>query len=594
MKSYAALLAIGFAVGLAVAPAQATPKHGIAMHGEPALPPEFQHLPYVDPKAPQGGILKLATTGSFDSTNPFIVMGQAVTGVRMYVFESLLARNRDEPFSLYGLLAESIDVSDDFSTTTFRLRPQARFSDGHPVRARDVVFSLEILRDHGRPNFKNSYLKVTRTEVPDEYTITFHQQAGDRELPLILGLMPVLPKHLWEGGDFEQTTLKPLIGSGPYLMENIRAGEGITYRKNSDYWGKDLPINRGFWNFEQIRIDYYRDNSATFEVFKKGLADIRIEADPTRWSTGYDFPAVESGAIILEKYEQRTPAATSGFAMNTRRALFADRRVRDAIIHAFDFEWANKHLFHDLYRRTFGYYSGSELSSENVPASDIELKLLGEAKRDIDPAILEGVYRLPVSDGTGRDRNNLRTALQLLEQAGWGLRGTKLVNRDSGKPFRFTVSVQSREQEKIALHLQRSLQQIGIDMSLRTVDSAQFQRMLQTYDYDMVPVTWYNSLSPGNEQTFYYGSAGRTVPGSRNYPGIADPHVDRMIGELLTARTRDGFIAATRALDRLLVNGRYIVPLYDAGGQWVARWKHIGRPDHHPLTGFEVASAWYQ
>jgi peptide/nickel transport system substrate-binding protein len=563
------------------------------MHGEPALAADFQHLPYANPDAPKGGVLKLATTGSFDSTNPFIVKGQAVTGVRTYVFESLLGRNWDEPFSLYGLLAESIDVSDDFTTFTFRLRPQARFSDGTPVTARDVAFSLKLLRAHGRPNFEESYSKVMKVDIPDPYTVVFHQDGSDRELPLIIGLMPVLPQDRWEGKDFERTTLSPLIGSGPYVMENIRAGEGISYRHLPNYWGKDLPLSRGQWNFDEIRIDYYRDNNATFEAFKKGLADIRIEPDPTRWSTGYDFPAVKSGNVILEKHEQRSPAPLSAFAMNTRRGLFADRRVRDAIIHAFDFEWANRNLFHGLFRRTSGYYAGSELSSAGVAASPKELSLLGNAKAAIDPAILDGSYRLPTTDGSGRDRTNLRKALDLLGKAGWTLRGTKLVNAQSGAPFAFTLTVLSREQEKIGLHFQRALRQIGIDMAVRSVDSAQFQRMQQNYDYDMIPVTWYNSLSPGNEQFFYYGSVGRETSGTRNYPGIADPDVDRMINELLRAKTRDEFIAAVRALDRLLVNGRYVVPLYDAGGQWVARWKHIGRPDRQPLPGFQTTTTWH-
>jgi peptide/nickel transport system substrate-binding protein len=576
----------------AIFPAWAAPKHGIAMHGEPALAADYRHLPYANPNAPKGGVLKLATTGSFDSTNPFVVKGQAVTGVRSYVFESLLGRNWEEPFSLYGLLAETIDVSADFTTFSFRLRPEARFSDGTPVTAEDVAFSVKLLRAHGRPNFAEFYAKVTKVEIPDPHRIIFQQDGSDRELPLIIGLMPVLPQHSWEGKDFERTTLSPLIGSGPYLMENIRAGEGISYRSHRKYWGKDLPFNRGQWNFDEIRIDYYRDNNSTFEAFKKGLADIRIEPDPSRWSNGYDFPAVRSGDVILERHEQRSPAPLSAFAMNTRRMLFADRRVRDAIIHAFDFEWANRNLFHGLFRRASGYYAGSELSSAGVAAGPKELSLLGNARAAIDPAILDGSYRLPTTDGSGRDRSNLRKALDLLGEAGWKLRGTKLVNVKSGAAFSFTLTVLSREQEKIGLHLQRALRQIGIDMVVRSVDSAQFQRMQQNYDYDLIPVTWYNSLSPGNEQFFYFGSVGRETSGTRNYPGIADADVDRMINELLRAKTREDFVAAVRALDRLLVNGRYVIPLYNAGGQWVARWKHIGRPDRQPLPGFQISTTW--
>jgi peptide/nickel transport system substrate-binding protein len=342
--------------------ALAEPRHGIAMHGEPALPADFTHLPYANPDAPQGGTLHQALVGSFDSLNPFIVRGQVGSGVRTYVFESLLGRNWDEPFSLYGLLAETIDVSPDRNVITFRLRPEARFSDGSPVTAADIVFSLETLREKGRPNFKNSYAKITRIETPDERTIVFTQTDGDRELPLIIGLMSVFPKHDWENRDFEKTTLAPLIGTGPYVFGEIKPGESIVYRKNKDYWGKDLAINKGAWNFDQIRIDYFRDNNSAFESFKKGLIDIRVETDPGRWSTAYDFDAVAKGDVIRETVEQRSPAATTGFAFNTRRPLFSDIRVRRALLEAFDFEWANANLLANLYHRTYGYYSGSELS----------------------------------------------------------------------------------------------------------------------------------------------------------------------------------------------------------------------------------------
>lgn len=570
----------------------AEPRHGIARHGEPALPADFHHLPYANPDAPKGGELRQALTGTFDSTNPFIVFGRPVSGVRTYTVESLLARNLAEPFSLYGLIAESIDVSDDASRIAFRIRPSAKFSDGAPVTSADVVFSLETLRDHGQPRFKSYYSKVTTTEAPDALTVVFHQDGGDKELPLILGLMPILSKRDWEGRDFEKTTLAPILGSGPYVMSEIKAGESIVYRRNPGYWGRDLPINRGFWNFDLVRFDYFRDSTATFESFKKGLVDIRAETDPTRWSTGYDFPAVQEGRVIRETIEQRSPAPASGFAFNTRRALFADKRVREALIHAFDFEWANRNLFFNLYGRTKGYFGGSELSSFGVQASVKERTLLGSAAGRIDPSILEGKYLPPVSDGTGNDRVNLRKALSLLEAAGCDLKGTRLVNRATGAAFTFDITIQSREQEKIALFYQRSLRQIGIEATIRTVDSAQFQRLQQSYDYDMIPVTWYNSLSPGNEQSYYYGSEGRTIPGTRNYPGIADPDVDRMIDELLRATTREDLVTAVRALDRLLVDGRYIVPFYDAGGQWVARWDRIGRPAGSPLFGFEGGTLW--
>ncbi len=588
IRAFASLAAAGW---LLAGAALAAPQHGIAMQGEPALPPDFRHLPYTNPQAPQGGQLRQAVSGSFDSVNPFIVKGADVTGIRTYVFESLLGRNWAEPFSLYGLLAESIDVSDDRQSFTFRLRPEATFSDGTPVTSADVVFSMETLRDKGRPGFKNSYSKVSKVETPDDRTIIFTQSAGDRELPLIVGLMPILSKAYWEGKDFTQTTLEPIVGSGPYVIGPVKAGESITYVKDPDYWGKDLPLQKGLWNFAEVRFDYYRDANAAFEAFKSGQADVRIETDPTRWATAYDFPAVKDGKITLERIEQRTPAATSGFAFNTRRKLFEDVRVREALVMVFDFEWANANLFSNAFRRTQGYYSGSELSFKGVPADQRELAVLGDAAAGLRPEFLDGTYQLPVSDGSGRDRKTLRKAVGLLGEAGWTITGEGLTNA-AGEPFAFTISIVSKDQERIALHYQRSLAAIGIKADVRIVDSAQFNRMQRSYDFDMIPVTWFNSLSPGNEQMNYFGSQGRTAEGTRNYPGIADANVDKAIAAMLTATTREVFVAAVRAEDRLLTSGFYIVPFYNAGGQWVARWNHIGRPEQQPLPGFEATTLW--
>ena len=572
--------------------ASAAPQHGIAMHGEPALPADFKNLPYANPEAPQGGMLKQAITGTFDSTSPFIVKGTPATGVRTYVFESLLGRNWDEAFSLYGLLAESIDVSDDRQTFTFKIRPEAKFSDGKPVTSADVVFSMETLRDKGRPNFKNSYSKVSRFETPDDHTVVFHQQVGDRELPLIIGVMPIVPKHAWEGKAFDESSPNPIIGSGPYRIAEVKAGERITYKKNPEYWGKDLALNKGLWNFDTVRYDYYRDANAAFEAFKKGDADIRTEGDPTRWTTGYDFPAVKEGKVTLEKVVQRSPAPASGFAFNTRRKIFEDARVREALMFAFDFEWANANLFSNAYQRTYGYYSGSELSSKGKAVDEAEKAVLGVATGELRADFQDGSYALPVSDGSGRDRKALRKAVDLLGQAGWTVKDTGLVNV-AGEPFAFTISIQNKDQEKIALHYQRTLQQIGIKADVRIVDSAQFSSLQKTYDYDMIPASWFNSLSPGNEQRFYFGSEGKTIEGTRNYPGIASPAVDGAIAALLTAKGHEEFTVAVRALDRLLVSGFYIIPFYDAGGQWVARWNTIGKPEKQPLPGFEATTLWH-
>ena len=403
--------------------------------------------------------------------------------------------------------------------------------------------------------------------------------------------MPIIPKYAWEGKAFDESSLDPMIGSGPYVISEVKAGESITYRKNPEYWGKGLALGKGLWNFETVRYDYYRDANAAFEAFKKGDADIRTEGDPTRWTTGYDFPAVKDGKVALEKIAQRSPAPTSGLAFNTRRKIFEDPRVREALMIAFDFEWANANLFSNAYQRTYGYYSGSELSSKGKPINEAEKAVLGAAAAGFRADFQDGSYALPVSDGSGRDRKALRKAVGLLGEAGWTVGDSGLVNA-AGEPFGFTISINTKDQEKIALHYQRTLQQIGIKAEVRIVDSAQFSSLQKTYDYDMIPATGFNSLSPGNEQKFYFGSEGRTIEGTRNYPGISDPAVDAAIAALLTAKGHEEFTVAVRALDRLLVTGFYIIPFYDAGGQWVARWNTIGRPEKQPLPGFEATTLW--
>lgn len=577
-----------------VCQAVADPRPSIAMHGEPALAADFKNLPYANPDAPQGGELRQAVVGTFDSLNPFIVKGNAAQGPRTFVFESLMARNWGEAFSLYGLLAESIDVSADRQTFTFKIRPEAKFSDGASVTAADVQFSMETLRDHGRPNYKNNYSKIIKIETPDDHTIIFHQDKGDRELPMIVGLMPVLPKAQWEGKDFEASSINPIIGSGPYVFGDVHPGESITYKKNPNYWGKELPINKGLWNFDSLRFDYYRDANSAFEAFKKGEADIRQESDPVRWATGYDFPAVQSGDVKKEIYVGKVPAPAAGFAFNTRRPIFADPRVREALVTAFDFEWANANLLNNLDKRIYGYYSGSELSSLGKPADARELAILGDDKAKLRPDMLDGSYKLPVTDGSGHDRKVLRKAVDLLAEAGWKVSGNGLIN-DKGEPFAFTITVAQPDHEKLALNYQRMLQLIGIKVEVKRVDDTQFKSLQTSYDYDMIPTTWYNSLSPGNEQTLYFASVGRDTPGTRNYPGIADPLVDRAIDAMLHASSQEDFVSAVHLEDRLLVAGFYVVPFFTSD-QWVGRWKRIGSnpADKQPLPGFETTTLWME
>ena len=428
-------LVYGCLVWLALtAPLHAEPKHAIAMQGEPALPADYTHFPYVNPDAPKGGTLRMARTGSFDSVNPFIIKGQAVAGPRKLVFESLLARSRAEPFTLYGHIAETIDVNAERTEVTFRLNPKARFSDGEPVQADDVVYSLEILRDNGRPNHRTYYSKVTSIETPDNMTIRLQLEPGDQELALILGLMPVLPKHVFEKRDFERTTLDKLVGSGPYVFDKIDAGDHIIYRRNPDYWAKDLPSARGQFNYDTIRYDYYRDTQGAFEAFKKGEAMLRTEGDASRWAVGY--ADIADKPVTLETVEVGLPKPAWSLVFNTRRQSFADKRVREALILTFDFEWINENLFHGKMQRTQGFFFGSHLSAIGRPATANERDMLKAASADVRASILDGTYSLPVSDGSGRDRNNLRKALKLLSEAGWKTGGSGLVDSE-GRQFTF-------------------------------------------------------------------------------------------------------------------------------------------------------------
>jgi peptide/nickel transport system substrate-binding protein len=585
-------VSIAFSLALVTSTACAAPEHAIAMLGDPAMPPDFKSLPYANPDAPQGGILRQAVVGTFDSLNPFIVKGNAANGLRVYVFESMMYRNWNEPFSLYCLLCETIDVSDDRQTFTFKLRPEAKFSDGSPVTAADIVFTMETLRDHGRSNFKNAYTKIKSVETPDAQTLVFHQEAGDRELPLLLGLMPVFSKKSAEGRDFESPSMQPFIGSGPYVQGDAKADEIVVFKKDPNYWGKALPINKGLWNFDTLRFDYYRDANTAFEAFKKGDADIRTESDPVRWTSAYDFPAVKDGKVTLEKIDSKTPAPTTGFAFNTRRKIFDDVKVREALTMVFDFEWLNANLFGKAFKRTYGYYGGSAISSEGKAADAAELAIIGTTGGGLRADYLDGSYKLPASDGSGKDRKVLRKAVGLLSEAGWTIQDNVLKNA-AGEVFAFTITITNSDQEKVALSYKTALELIGIQVNVAKVDAAQFSTLQKTYDYDMIPVAWFNSLSPGNEQKFYFGSENRVKEGSRNYPGIADPRIDAAIDAMFKAKDREGFEAAVRAEDRLLVSGHYIVPFYDAGGQWVARWNYIGRPEAQPLPGFEGTTLWH-
>jgi peptide/nickel transport system substrate-binding protein len=578
-----------------LAPAAAEATYAIAMHGQPALPQDFAAMPYVNADAPKGGRLVQGVLGTFDSLNPFIVRGLPAQSMRGYVFESLMARGYDEPFSLYGLLARTIETDDARSYVTFALDPAAHFSDGTPVTAADVIFSWQLLRDHGRPNYRAYYAKVAGAKALDERTVRFDLGgADDRELPLILGLMPILAEHAVDAAKFEDTTLAKPIGSGPYTVADIETGKSVTLKRDPNYWGRGLPINRGLWNFNELRFDYYRDANTYFEGFKTGLYDVRAEQDPTRWSTGYDFPAVRDGRVVKEAFTNGLPKPASNFVFNTRRPIFADLRVRQALVLLFDAEWVNRNFFFDLYRRSASYFDDSELSAFHRPADQHERALLAKFPNAVRADVLDGTWSPPTSDGSGRDRKNLRAALSLLEAAGYELKGTTLRARDSGRPFHFEIMVTSRDDERLALVFASNLARAGIDAQVRMVDAVQFDQRRIAFDFDMMPYRWEQSLSPGNEQAFYWGSAAAGEQGTRNYMGVRSPAVDAVIAALLTARERPDFVADVRALDRLLISGCYVVPLFYLPQQWVARWTSIQHPNRTSLFGYLPETWWYQ
>src|SRR5690348_7444931 len=476
------------------APAKAEEAYAIAMHGAPAVPADFTHLPYFNPDAPKGGRLVWGILGTFDSLNPMIVRGEAVPQVRPYnfergyVIESLMARGENEPFTLYGLLAKTVETNDERTFVTFHLDPRARFSDGKAVTAEDVLFSWQLLRDHGRPNHRQYYSKVVKAEALDALSVRFDLTgADDRELPLILGLMPVLPKHVVDVSTFEETSLTPMIGSGPYRITAVKPGASITFTRNPDYWGRDLPINRGLFNFDEIRFDYFREANGYFEAFKRGLYDYRVEFEPLRWHDGYNFPAAKDGEIVRETIKTGLPRPSEFFVFNTRRPVFSDVRVRRALTLLFDFEWINRNYFFDLYKRDGGFFAGSELSAYGRPADAREQELLKPFADHIAPDILDGSYRLPVTDGSGRDRATLRAALSLLKDAGYELEGTVLRQRSSRAPLAFEIMVVTSDQERIALNFSENLRRAGIQATVRTVDAVQFDQRRLGYEFDMIP-----------------------------------------------------------------------------------------------------------
>ncbi|HXE68299.1 MAG TPA: extracellular solute-binding protein [Hyphomicrobiaceae bacterium] len=585
------LLSLLLLIAWPLSPSAAAPVHAIAMHGTPKHGPGFTHFPYVNPDAPKGGRLVLGTLGTFDSLTPFIIKGVSPASMREYVYASLLTRSGDEAFSLYGLIADSVELPEDRSQITFYLRPQARFSDGAPITPEDVLFSHEVLKQKGWPYHRSHYAKVARAEKISEHAVRFtFDAAGDREIPMILGLMPILPRHKINPDTFEQTTLEAPIGSGAYTVARIDAGRSITYKRNPDWWGANLPVARGRFNFDEVRVEYFRDAASLFEAFKAGEIDMRVEEDPGRWLEGYRFPAVTEGRVIKREFETGLPAGMSALVFNTRRPMFRDARVRRAFILLLDAEWINRNLFNGLYQRTQSFFERSELSSSGRPADARERVLLAPFAKDVKADILAGTYRFPSNDGTGDNRANMQAAFKLLIEAGYRLENNTLVK--DGSPLSFEFLAQTRQQERLMLSFARTLERLGIAVNIRQVDTSQYWARLKNYDFDMIQWTWGASLSPGNEQINRWSSKAAGIEGTLNYPGVENAAVDAMINALLQAEAADDFVAAVRALDRALLSGDYVLPLFYLPRVWVAYWSHLRLPSVEPLAGVDVDTWW--
>jgi peptide/nickel transport system substrate-binding protein len=600
LKTFARLgPAAAFMVALLTQPLLAQATHGIAMYGAPALPPDFVSLPYANPDAPKGGRIVFGESGGFDSLNPYILKGNAPAGVSALTVETLMGRSYDEPFALYGLLAESVETDEARSFVAFTLREGARFSDGSPVTPEDVLWSFETLGTQGSPRYASAWAKIARAEKTGPRTVRFTFNTADRELPLILGLRPILKKAQWDGKDFTVSSLDPIIGSGPYVVGPFEPGRFISYVKNPDWWGADLPFNRGQHNFDEVRYDYFGDGGVVFEAFKAGDITSYREANPAAWAGNYAFPAVQSGEVVLSEIPHQRPSGIDGFVFNTRREIFADWRVREALIQAFNFEFINQTLTGGVQPRITSYFSNSTLGmTPGAPAEGREKALLAPFADSLLPGALEG-YALPVSDGSEANRKGIREATRLLQEAGWTVTDGVLTNA-SGTPFAFDILLAQGEDDMLSIAniYVEALKRLGIAVTVTSVDSAQYKERTNVYDFDMTHYIRSLSLSPGNEQTLYWGSAGVTEPGTRNWMGMNSPAAEAMIKALLTATDPEEFTAATRALDRVLTSGRYVVPIWYSDVSRIAHAKQLHYPDRLPIygdwLGFQPDVWWYK
>lgn len=584
------LRTLGAALLLLAGAAQAEPRHAITLYDEPPkYPANFQHFDYVNPDAPKGGTLRQQNVGGFDSFNPFIPKGNAV-GVGL-IYDSLTYHSPDEPFTEYGLLAERIDKAPDNSYVRFILNPKARFHDGTPVTAEDVIFTFNILLEKGDPMYRHYYADVAQVVAEDKLRVRFDFKHQDnRELPLILGQIQVLPKHWWATRDFSKGDLEPPLGSGPYRIGKVAPGSAVTFERVKDWWAKDLPVSRGLYNFDRIQVDFYRDSQVALEAFKAGQFDVNLEYSAKDWNTGYDSPALRAGKFVQLAIPNHNPAGMQGYVFNLRRPIFQDRRVREAIAQVFDFEWANKQLFYGAYKRTHSYFENSEMAATGLP-SEAELKLLEPLRDKLPPEVFSQEFKPPVSDGSGIIREQSRRAYQLLTEAGYRIDNDKMIGPD-GKQLAFEFLNFQPNLERVVLPFKRNLAELGIDLQIRRVDVSQYINRLRSRDFDMTSAIWPQSSSPGNEQREFWHSSSADNPGSRNLMGLRDPAIDQLVEGLIRSGSREELITHARALDRALLWGHYVVPNYYVDTWRVAYWKRFGRPPVTPLYDYGLMTWW--
>lgn len=571
--------------------AGAAPRHALTLYDElPKYPANFEHFEYANPDAPKGGVLRQAGFGSFDSLNPFINKGVSAEDIGL-IYDTLTTNSLDEPFTVYGLLAEKIERGPKNDWVRFYLRPQARFHDGQPVTAEDVAFTFETLISQGAPQYRAYYADVDRVVVEGKRQVRFDfKHAGNRELPMILGQLPVLPKHWWAERDFTSGSLEPPLGSGPYRVERVQPGRSISYARVEDYWGRDLAVNRGFYNFDRLVFDYYRDNTVALQAFKAGQFDYWLETSAKNWATAYDIPAVHEGRLIKEEIPNYNPTGMQGFIFNIRRPLLQDRRVREALALLFDFEWTNRQLFNGAYFRTHSYFDNSELASSGLPGKD-ELAVLEPLRGQIPDEVFEKPFELPVTDGNGIIREQQRRAYQLLTEAGWRVENDRMVDAQ-GKPVKLEFLLVQSEFERVLLPYKRNLADLGIELEIRRVDVSQYVNRLRSRDFDMIVSGFGQSNSPGNEQREYWHSVSADNPGSRNFIGLKDPAIDTLVEQLIAADTRQELITHTRALDRVLLWGHYVVPNWHIKTWRVAYWNHLAHPQVTPRQDIGLMTWW--